>query len=55
MELGLINYRAVVPQAVELGFRGPFSAWSSTAATDSASVRPTVDYLQSLLPEPAGA
>ena len=54
MELGLINYRAVVSQAVELGFRGPFLM--EQYGGDSLGVCATNRrYLQSLLPEPAGA
>ncbi len=53
MELGLINYRAVVSQAVELGFRGPFLM--EQYGGDSLGVCATNRrYLQSLLPEPAG-
>ncbi|WP_106813936.1 sugar phosphate isomerase/epimerase family protein [Microbacterium timonense] len=52
MELGLINYRAMVARAVELGFRGPFLM--EQYGGDSLGVCATNrTYLQSLLPQPA--
>ena len=54
MELGLINYRAMVARAIELGFSGPFLM--EQYGGDSLGVCATNRrYLQSLLPEPAGA
>lgn len=56
LELGLINYRAVVAQAIELGFSGPFLM--EQYGGDSLGVCATNrDYLKTLLPEtaPAGA
>ncbi|WP_109210547.1 MULTISPECIES: sugar phosphate isomerase/epimerase family protein [Microbacterium] len=54
LELGLIDYRAMVARAVELGFRGPFLM--EQYGGDSLGVCATNRrYLQSLLPEPAGA
>lgn len=52
MELGLINYRAMVARAVELGFRGPFLM--EQYGGDSLGVCATNrTYLQSLLPQPS--
>jgi sugar phosphate isomerase/epimerase len=52
LELGLINYRAVVARAVELGFTGPFLM--EQYGGDSLGVCATNrDYLKTLLPEPA--
>lgn len=54
LELGLIDYRAMVARALELGFRGPFLM--EQYGGDSLGVCATNRrYLQSLLPEPAGA
>lgn len=54
MELGLINYRAMVARAIELGFSGPFLM--EQYGGDSLGVCATNrTYLQSLLPEPRGA
>lgn len=54
LELGLINYRAMVARAVDLGFRGPFLM--EQYGGDSLGVCATNrDYLRTLLPEPAGA
>jgi sugar phosphate isomerase/epimerase len=52
MELGLINYRAMVARAVELGFRGPFLM--EQYGGDSLGVCATNrDYLRTLLPADA--
>lgn len=54
MELGLINYREVVDQAIELGFRGPFLM--EQYGGDSLGVCATNrDYLRTLLPEQISA
>jgi len=54
MEQGLINYRAMVSLALEVGFRGPFLM--EQYGGDSLGVCATNrTYLQSLLPQPAGA
>lgn len=54
MELGLINYREVVAQAVDLGFRGPFLM--EQYGGDSLGVCATNrDYLRTLLPEQISA
>ena len=53
LELGLINYRAMVARAVELGFSGPFLM--EQYGGDSLGVCATNrTYLQSLLPPSAG-
>ena len=53
MEQGLINYRAMVALAIEVGFRGPFLM--EQYGGDSLGVCATNrTYLQSLLPQPAG-
>lgn len=53
MEQGLINYRAMVSLAIEVGFRGPFLM--EQYGGDSLGVCATNrTYLQSLLPQPAG-
>lgn len=51
MELGLINYRQVVRDAVELGFRGPFlmEQYGGDSLGVCAANR---DYLRTLLPRP---
>ncbi len=52
LELGLINYRAMVARALELGFSGPFLM--EQYGGDSLGVCATNrTYLQSLLPQPA--
>ncbi|MCR2813783.1 MULTISPECIES: sugar phosphate isomerase/epimerase family protein [Microbacterium] len=52
MEQGLINYRAMVSLAIEVGFRGPFLM--EQYGGDSLGVCATNrTYLQSLLPDPA--
>jgi len=52
LELGLIDYRAMVARAVELGFRGPFLM--EQYGGDSLGVCATNRrYLQTLLPQPA--
>ncbi|MGF3057056.1 sugar phosphate isomerase/epimerase family protein [Microbacterium sp. YY-01] len=54
LELGLINYRAMVERAIELGFRGPFLM--EQYGGDSLGVCATNrDYLRSLLPDAAAA
>ncbi|QEW02034.1 sugar phosphate isomerase/epimerase family protein [Microbacterium lushaniae] len=54
LELGLIDYRAMVARALELGFRGPFLM--EQYGGDSLGVCATNrTYLQSLLPQSAGA
>lgn len=54
MELGLINYRAMVARAIELGFSGPFLM--EQYGGDSLGVCATNrDYLRTLLPVSAGA
>lgn len=54
MELGLINYRAMVARALELGFRGPFLM--EQYGGDSLGVCATNrDYLRTLLPDSADA
>lgn len=54
MEQGLINYRAMVSLAIEVGFRGPFlmEQYGGDSLGVCAGNR---TYLQSLLPQPAGA
>lgn len=52
LELGLIDYRAMVARALELGFRGPFLM--EQYGGDSLGVCATNRrYLQTLLPQPA--
>ncbi|MCR2816746.1 sugar phosphate isomerase/epimerase family protein [Microbacterium jiangjiandongii] len=53
MEQGLINYRAMVSLAIEVGFRGPFlmEQYGGDSLGVCAANR---TYLQSLLPQPAG-
>lgn len=54
MELGLINYRAMIRRAVELGFDGPFLM--EQYGGDSLGVCATNrDYLRSLLPAASGS
>jgi len=54
MEQGLINYRAMVALAIDVGFRGPFLM--EQYGGDSLGVCATNrTYLQTLLPQPAGA
>ncbi|MGB4137520.1 MAG: sugar phosphate isomerase/epimerase family protein [Microbacterium sp.] len=54
LELGLINYRAMVDLAVEVGFRGPFlmEQYGGDSLGVCASNR---DYLRTLLPETVDA
>lgn len=54
MELGLINYRAMVARALELGFRGPFLMEQYGGDSLGVCAR-NRDYLTSLLPATAGA
>lgn len=54
MELGLINYRAMVARALELGFRGPFLMEHYGGDSLGVCAR-NRDYLRSLLPASAGA
>ncbi|QCR39163.1 xylose isomerase [Microbacterium sp. SGAir0570] len=54
MELGLINYRAMVARALELGFRGPFLMEQYGGDSLGVCAR-NRDYLTSLLPATAEA
>ncbi len=54
LDLGLINYRAVVAQAIDLGFRGPFLMEQYGGDSLGVCAR-NRDYLRTLLPQSAQA